>query len=281
MNVGPTTGPTTAPATPLVRVRGLSRDYRLPREHLFAPAPVHHAVRGVDLDVFDGDAVAIIGESGSGKSTLVRTMLALDEASAGTVEFDGRPVQQGSAASLHWFRSQTGIVFQDPYSSLDPRQSIGRIISEPLRALGAAVGDVRDHRALVHEALEHVGLHTWRAKQYPHELSGGQRQRVAIARAIVHRPRLLVGDEALSALDVTIRAQILELLRRLRAELGLTIMFVSHDIGLVQHLCNRVAVMHDGRIVEVGDTDAVLETPQHPYTAALLAAVPTLIERTA
>jgi ABC-type glutathione transport system ATPase component len=264
------------PITPLLRVRGLSRDYRLPREHLFAPAPVRHAVREVDLDVFDGDAIAVIGESGSGKSTLVRTMLALDEASAGTVEFDGRPVEPGSAASLHWFRSRTGIVFQDPYSSLDPRQSVGRIVSEPLRALGTA----GDHRALVHEALEQVGLHTRRARQYPHELSGGQRQRIAIARAIVHRPRLLVGDEALSALDVTIRAQILELLRRLRAELGLTIVFVSHDIGLVGHLCNRIAVMRDGRVVEVGDTDAVLEDPQHPYTAALLRAVPTLIERT-
>lgn len=270
--VGAPSADGTDAGTPLLRARGVSREYRLPREHLFAPAERRQAVIDADLDVDAGDAFAIIGESGSGKSTLIRTLLALDERSSGEIEFDGRAVVPGSAKSLLWLRRATGVVLQDPYSSLDPRQSVGRIISAPLRALG----ETGDHRRLVREALAHVGLHDWRAGQFPHELSGGQRQRVAIARAIVHRPRLLVGDEPLSALDVTIRAQILALLQRLGRELGLTILFVSHDLGLVQHLCNRVAVMKDGRIVETGSTAEVLERPAHPYTAELLGAVPTL-----
>ncbi|KTR90244.1 diguanylate cyclase [Microbacterium testaceum] len=227
----------------------------------------------VDLSVRAGSAVGVIGESGSGKSTLVRLLLGLDVPTAGSVEVDGRPVDaRGSARSLHWLRRATGIVFQDPYASLDPRMSVGRIVGEPLWALGVE----GDRRARVREVLEQVGLDADMAARFPHEFSGGQRQRIALARAIVHRPRILVGDEPLSALDVTVRAQILRLLARLRAEQDLTLVLVSHDIGVVQNVCDQVVVMKDGRVVEQGPTEKVLLQPQAAYTRQLLASVPTL-----
>jgi ABC-type glutathione transport system ATPase component len=256
----------------LLSARDLVRDFRLPRRTLFSAGEVRHALRGVSLEVEAGSIVAVIGESGSGKSTLARLLLGLDVPTAGTVAFEGRPVGAGSAGALRWLRRDTGVVFQDPYSSLDPRMPVGRIVAEPLRAL-AIDGD---HRARVGAALDDVGLGAALGDRYPHELSGGQRQRVAIARAIVHRPKLLVGDEPLSALDVTVRAQILDLLRHLHDELGLTILLVSHDLGLVQHLADRIVVMQQGEIVEQGDTAAVLAAPQHPSTRALLAAAPRL-----
>ncbi len=261
--------------TLLVRGRGLRKEYPLPKERLFGPVPLRTAVAGVDVDVHEGEVLAIIGESGSGKSTLVRLLLALSSPTAGTVEIDGRPVDP--RAGLGWLRRQTGIVLQDPYASLDPRMTVGQTIAEPLRSLGVA----GDHRRRVIEVLDRVGLPAWRAVQYPHELSGGQRQRVALARAIVHGPRLLVGDEPMSALDVTVRAQILDLLQELKRELGLTIVLVSHDIGLVQHLADRLVVMKDGVVKETGPTAQLLRTPQDPYTRELLAAVPRLVAKEA
>jgi peptide/nickel transport system ATP-binding protein len=255
----------------LLSARDLVRDHHLPRRNLFTRGDVRHALRGVSLDVEAGETIAVIGESGSGKSTLARLLVGLDTPTSGQVAFDGRPVA-GSDRSLHWLRRDSGIVFQDPYSSLDPRMPVARIVAEPLRAL-AIPGD---REALVAAALADVGLEPGLAGRYPHELSGGQRQRVAIARAIIHRPRLLVGDEPLSALDVTVRAQILDLLRRLRDELGLTILLVSHDLGLVQHFADRVLVMRDGEVVEQGPTASVLADPRHPATRALLAAAPRL-----
>ncbi|GAA4750551.1 ATP-binding cassette domain-containing protein [Amnibacterium soli] len=255
----------------LLSAQGLVREYPLPRRTLFSPREVRPALRGVDLEVQEGAVVAVIGESGSGKSTLARLLVGLDAPTSGSATFDGRAVQ-GSDASLRWLRRQVGVVFQDPYSSLDPRMTAGRIVAEPLRALGIE----GDRRALVAAALADVGLDPALAARYPHELSGGQRQRVAIARAIIHGPRLLVGDEPLSALDVAVRAQILDLLRRLHAERGLTIVLVSHDLGLVQRFAQRVVVMRAGEIVEEGETASVLAAPQHPYTRALLAAVPRL-----
>ena len=260
--------------TALITARGVSRDYALPRTEPFAPRRVRHALIDADLQVREGESLAVIGESGSGKSTLIRALLALDGGGRGEIAFDGRPVLPGSARSLRWLRAQTGVVFQEPYASLDPRRTVGWTIAEPLRALGIR----GDHRQRVREVLARVGLHDRRAGDYPHELSGGQRQRVALARAIVHGPRVLVGDEPLSALDVTIRAQILELLRELRAQLGLTVILVSHDIGLVQRFSDRLVVLKDGRIVETGDAGAVLAAPEHPYTRRLLDSVPTLIE---
>ncbi|KAA9111167.1 ABC transporter ATP-binding protein [Microbacterium rhizomatis] len=257
----------------LLRGRGLTRRFPLPKQSLFEPKRSTTALDGVDIDVRSGSAVGIIGESGSGKSTLIRQLLALDRPTAGTVEFDGRAVDAGaSARRLHWLRRQTGIVFQDPYASLDPRMSVGRIVGEPLWALGIE----GDRRARVRDVLEEVGLGADMAGRFPHEFSGGQRQRIALARAIVHRPRLLVGDEPLSALDVTVRAQILELLGELRARENLTLIMVSHDIGVVQNLCDEVVVMKDGQVVEAGTTEKVLLEPQAAYTRRLLASIPTI-----
>lgn len=262
----------------LIRGRGLTRRYPTPKTHLFEKQAFTTGLEDADIDVREGSAVGLIGESGSGKSTLVRLLLALDTPSAGTLEFDGRPVDaSASARSLHWLRKQTGIVFQDPYASLDPRMSVGRIVGEPLWALGID----GDRRARVREVLEDVGLEADMADRFPHEFSGGQRQRIALARAIVHRPRLLVGDEPLSALDVTVRAQILELLGELRVRDGLTLVMVSHDIGVVQNLCDEVVVMKDGRIVEEGPTEKVLLQPQVSYTRRLLASIPVIEDGTA
>jgi ABC-type glutathione transport system ATPase component len=257
----------------LVRARGLTRRYPAPKTTTFGPRVFTTGLEDADLDVAEGSAVGIIGESGSGKSTLVRLLLALDVPTEGTIEFDGRAVDASAPArSLHWLRRQTGIVFQDPYASLDPRMSVGRIVGEPLWALGIE----GDRRARVREVLEDVGLEAGMANRFPHEFSGGQRQRIALARAIVHRPRLLVGDEPLSALDVTVRAQILELIGELRARDGLTLLLVSHDIGVVQSLCDEVVVMKDGRIVEEGPTEKVLLQPQVAYTRRLLASIPVI-----
>jgi peptide/nickel transport system ATP-binding protein len=257
----------------LIRGRGLGRRYPTPKTRLFEPRSFTTGLEDADIDVREGSSVGLIGESGSGKSTLVRLLLALDRPSAGTIEFDGRPIDaRASARSLHWLRRQTGIVFQDPYASLDPRMSVGRIVGEPLWALGID----GDRRARVREVLDDVGLEAGMADRFPHEFSGGQRQRIALARAIVHRPRLLVGDEPLSALDVTVRAQILELLGELRVRDGLTLLLVSHDIGVVQNLCDEVVVMKDGRIVEEGPTEKVLLQPQVAYTRRLLASIPVI-----
>jgi len=261
----------------LLRARGLTRRYRRAKTGLFEPKSFTNALEDADLDVREGSAVGIIGESGSGKSTLVRLLLALDTPTSGKVEFDGREVDAAaSARRLHWLRRQTGIVFQDPYASLDPRMSVGRIVGEPLWALGIE----GDRRARVREVLEEVGLEAGMADRFPHEFSGGQRQRIALARALVHRPRLLVGDEPLSALDVTVRAQILQLIAELRAREGLTLIMVSHDIGVVQNLCDEVVVMKDGRIVEEGPTEKVLMQPQVAYTRRLLASIPVIEQGT-
>ena len=264
----------------LLSARGLTRRYPGPRTAPWGRRTVTTALADADIDVREGTAVGIIGESGSGKSTLVRLLLALDAPTAGTVRFDGRPVDPRTGArALHWLRRQTGIVFQDPYASLDPRMSVGRIVGEPLWALDID-GDGRrgsmGRRERVHDVLADVGLTPDMAARYPHEFSGGQRQRIALARALVHRPRLLIGDEPLSALDVTVRAQILDVLARLRARDALTLVMVSHDIGVVQSLCDEVVVMKDGRIVEEGPTEKVLLQPQVAYTRRLLASIPAI-----
>lgn len=259
-------------STPLAELRGVSRDYALPRANLFTRGGVTHALRPTSLTVDAGDALGVIGESGSGKSTLVRLLTALDVPTAGEVLFDGKVVSRQSDSSLTWLRREVGVVFQDPYASLDPRMTVGRIVAEPLVALGID----GDRRARVREMLGLLGLGPEFGDRYPHELSGGQRQRVAIARALVHRPRLLVGDEPLSALDVTVRASILDLIGTLKEDLGFTLVLVSHDIGVVARLCDRVVVMTEGEVAERGDTTTVLASPQHPYTRRLLASVPTL-----
>lgn len=256
-----------------IHARNLSRRYALPKHTPLERRAFATALQPTDIDIADGEAIGIIGESGSGKSTLIRLLLALDKPSTGTIEIDGKPVvSSGSARSLHWLRRRTGLVFQDPYASLDPRMPVGRTIAEPLWALDIP----GDHRQRVHEVLRDVGLDAAAADRYPHEFSGGQRQRIALARALVHRPGILVGDEPLSALDVTVRAQILDVLRELRRRDELTLVLVSHDIGVVQSLCDTVAVMTEGSIVERGTTAQVLRQPSHDYTRRLLASIPTI-----
>ncbi|WP_336645695.1 ABC transporter ATP-binding protein [Microbacterium sp. USHLN186] len=263
----------TALQSSLIAAEGVGRRYAAPRRTVFERVRTEVALHPTDLSIAEGESLGVIGESGSGKSTLVRLLLGLDRPTSGRVLVAGREVDAGARArSLHWLRRLTGLVFQDPYASLDPRMSVGRIVAEPLRALDIP----GDHRARVHEVLRQVGLSAEMAARHPHEFSGGQRQRIALARAIAHRPRILVGDEPMSALDVTVRAQILGLLAQLREQEGLTLIMVSHDIGLVQSLSDAVAVMKDGRIVERGPTAAVLHRPAEQYTRRLLAAVPTI-----
>jgi peptide/nickel transport system ATP-binding protein len=251
---------------------GISRHFPLPRTSLFGPRSTRVALDGVDVAVPDGGSLGIVGESGSGKSTLVRILLGLDEATSGQVHYRGRLIERGRPRPLRWFRREAQIVLQDPLSSLDPRMTIASIIREPLVCLDVD----EDHDARIAEVLAAVGLDPdWRSR-YPHEFSGGQQQRIAIARAIAPRPRLLVGDEPVSALDVSVRVQILDLLRRLADEYDLTLVLVSHDLGVVRYLCDDVMVLRSGVVVERGRTADVFSSPQHEYTRSLLAAVPRL-----
>ncbi|KQZ23833.1 ABC transporter ATP-binding protein [Microbacterium sp. Root553] len=234
----------------------------------------------VSLHLDEGDSLGLVGESGAGKSTILRLLLGLSAPRDGQVLFEGEPLNSGSLslsarrAQMRRFRTAVQPVFQDPYSSLDPRQRIDRIIGEPLRSLGLASG--ADAQRRIAEALESVGLPADTARRYPHEFSGGQRQRIAIARAVVSRPRVLLADEPVSALDVTTRVQVLELLDRLRRENGLSLVMVSHDLSAIASACDRTVVLQHGRVVEQGSTSAVLHSPSDPYTRALVAAVPRL-----
>jgi peptide/nickel transport system ATP-binding protein len=253
---------------------GIRREYALPRTSLFAPRAVRTALDGVDVELAEGGSLGIVGESGSGKSTLVRILLGLDRATAGEVRYRDRVIEPGKPRELRWFRRDAQIVLQDPLSSLDPRMTIASIIREPLVCLDVP----GDHGERITEVLDAVGLDpSWRHR-YPHEFSGGQQQRIAIARAIAPRPRLLVGDEPVSALDVSVRVQILDLLRGLADQYELSLVLVSHDLGVVRYLCDDVIVLRDGAVVERGPTSDVFTNPTHPYTQALLAAVPRLPE---
>ena len=239
--------------------------------HFKARGGTLKAVDGVTLTVARGETVALVGESGCGKSTLASLILMLNPLAAGSISFAGEDVGALRGAARRRYRARVQAVFQDPYSSLNPRLKVRTILAEPLLAHGARRSDVA---AKVERALEVVGLPAASAGLYPHEFSGGQRQRIAIARALVVEPEMIVLDEPISALDVSIRAQILNLLQDLQAELSLTYLLIAHDLALVEHVADRVAVMYLGQIVERGPTAAVFETPRHPYTQALLAAVP-------
>ena len=228
----------------------------------------------VSLRIDEGDSLGLVGESGAGKSTILRLMLGLTAPRDGQVLFEGAPLALRDRAQMRRFRASVQPVFQDPYSSLDPRQRIDRIVGEPLRSLGLASGT--DAQRRIAEALDSVGLPADTARRYPHEFSGGQRQRIAIARAVVSRPRVLLADEPVSALDVTTRVQVLELLDRLRRENGLALVMVSHDLTAIASACDRTLVLKNGRVVEQGATSAVLHAPQDPYTRALVDAVPRL-----
>ncbi len=262
----------TAPGIPLLRVEALAREYTLPRERLFAPPARVQALQGVSFTLEAGRSLGIVGESGSGKSTLARLVMALDTPSSGRVLMQGRDLHALSPADLRLARRDFQMVFQDPYGSLDPRHTVGRIVAEPLQA--QAEGTRAQQRARAAEALDAVGLRASDLDKYPHEFSGGQRQRIAIARALVTRPRLIVADEPVSALDVSVQAQVLNLMQDLQSAFGVTYLLISHDLAVVHHLCDEVAVLHQGRIVEQGPPQRLFRDPQHPYTRTLLEAIP-------
>jgi oligopeptide transport system ATP-binding protein len=230
------------------------------------------AVDGVTIRVAKGETLGLVGESGCGKSTLCRTMLQLLAPTSGSVRFEGREIAGLSRRQMRPLRRQMQMIFQDPYASLNPRKRVGQIVGDPLKLQGVASG--AELRRRVQELLERVGLSSEHYNRFPHEFSGGQRQRIGIARALAVNPKLVVCDEAVSALDVSVQAQILNLLKDLQAEFGLTYVFVAHDIGVVRHVSDRIAVMNAGKIVEEGSADQVCEHPAHPYTKTLLAAVP-------
>jgi oligopeptide/dipeptide ABC transporter ATP-binding protein len=249
----------------LVTATNLTKHFRVKRTLV-------RAVTEVDLEIVDGETLGLVGESGCGKSTLGRTLLRLDEPTAGTITFAGEDITHRSQAALRPLRKQMQIIFQDPYASLDPRMTIGATIAEPL--VIHDLGDKAARAAKVAELLAKVGLRADTATKYPHEMSGGQRQRVGIARALAVAPRFIVCDEPISALDVSIQAQIVNLLQDLQRAEALTYLFISHDLKIVEHVCDRVAVMYLGRIVELAEAAELYRAPKHPYTTALLSAVP-------
>ncbi len=257
---------------PILEVRDLRTWFPIRRGLLQRVVGHVKAIDGVSFRIGRGETLGLVGESGCGKTTVGRTILRLVPATGGSVHFDGIDVFSQGHASMRRLRRRMQIIFQDPGGSLNPRMRVGRIVGEPLEVHGLARGDELRHR--VESLLERCGLWAAAADRYPHEFSGGQRQRVAIARALALEPELIVCDEPTSALDVSIQSQILNLLSDLQDEFGLSFLFISHDMAVIHHVCDRIAVMFNGRIVEEGDRDEIIRSPKHPYTQALLSAVP-------
>ena len=258
----------------VMQAEGLVRHYRVSRGFLRGPATVH-ALDGVGFSLQAGRTLAVVGESGCGKSTLARLLTMIESPSAGRLLIDGQDVAAADAATRARLRREVQIVFQNPYGALNPRQTVGQALMEPLEVNGIGA-DAAEREALARAMLARVGLRPEHFHRWPHMFSGGQRQRIAIARALMPRPRVLVLDEPVSALDVSIRAQVLNLLADLQRELGVAYLFISHDLGVVRHVADEVMVMYLGRCVEQGPRDAVFDAPRHPYTQALLSATPTV-----
>jgi oligopeptide/dipeptide ABC transporter ATP-binding protein len=256
---------------PLLEVKGLVKHFPVRRGLLGRASASVRAVDGVDFTLHAGETLGVVGESGCGKSTLGRLVLRLIEASSGSVRFQGLDLGTLDAKALRAQRSAMQIIFQDPYSSLNPRMTVGQTLSEPLALHGMAPGR---HRERVAELLQTVGLSGDHAQRYPHEFSGGQRQRIGIARALAVEPRLIVCDEAVSALDVSVQAQVVNLLQDLQQQFGLAYIFIAHDLAVVRHIASHIAVMYLGRIVELADRRSLFASPRHPYTQALLSAIP-------
>ncbi len=255
----------------ILEARALERRFVTKRPLWGAPTVVR-AVDGVDLAIREGETFAIVGESGCGKSTLARLLVRLIEPSGGQVRYAGRDIGTLGETELRALRRELQFIFQDPFSSLNPRMTVGALVEEPLRT--HIIGTAPERRAAVARLLAKVGLRPEHADRYPHEFSGGQRQRIGIARALASGPRVLIGDEPVSALDVSIQAQVVNLLEDLKEEFGLTLVIIAHDLAVIRHMADRVAVMYLGEIVETAETEALFARPRHPYTEALLAAIP-------
>ena len=259
-------------ATPLVEVRNLVKHFPIKGGVLQRTVAQVQAVDDVSFDIRRGETLGLVGESGCGKTTVGRLLLRLIDPTSGTIHFDGEDITRFKGAELKRYRRRMQIIFQDPYSSLDPRTPIADSIGEGLRIHG--LGDARERGRKVARMMNLVGLQPYHARRYPHEFSGGQRQRIGIARALVLEPDLVVCDEPVSALDVSIQAQVLNLLRELQGELGLTYLFVAHNMGVVEHISDRVAVMYLGKVMEVADRREMFRDPEHPYSQALMSAIP-------
>ena len=260
--------------TPLIEVRDLVKHFPIRKGIVFQrQVGAVQAVDGISFDINEGETLGIVGESGCGKSTTARLITRLLEPTSGSISYEGRDISHLSRQELKPLRRDMQVVFQDPYSSLNPRKTVGTIIGEPFIIHGIEY-DTAKRKRLVQDLMEQVGLNPEHYNRLPFEFSGGQRQRIGVARAIALKPRLIVADEPVSALDVSIQAQILNLLRDLQRELGLTIVFIAHDLSVVRHMCDRVAVMYLGKIVELADNEQLYDHPRHPYSGALLSAVP-------
>jgi peptide/nickel transport system ATP-binding protein len=257
----------------LLEVRGLTKHFPLPRDGFFEPHRVVHAVDGVDLDVAQGETVGLVGESGCGKSTLARVLVRIFEPTSGTIVFAGEDISRATQADIRPLRRRMQMVFQDPYSSLNPRMTVGEILGEPMRFHNLTTGTA-DTNARIAEILDVVGLSAKAAARYPHEFSGGQRQRISIARALAVRPDFIIADEPISALDVNIQAQIINLLVDLQERFGLTYLFIAHDLAVVRHISDRIVVLYLGKVMEVAPADELFSAPLHPYTRHLISAVP-------
>jgi oligopeptide/dipeptide ABC transporter ATP-binding protein len=261
-----------APAEPILQVRDLVKHFEV-TGGMFGSGGTVRAVDGVSFDIPRGQTLGLVGESGCGKTTTGRCILQLERPTAGSVRFEGRELTTMNEGELRAVRRRMQVIFQDPYSSLNPRMTVGQILEEPLYVHGVVSGQAA-RSARVRQLLEQVGLLAQHGRRYPHQLSGGQRQRVGIARALAMEPSLIVCDEPVSALDVSIQAQIINLLEDLQRDLGLTYLFVAHDLSVVRHISDRVAVMYLGKIAEIADRKVLYDDPLHPYTRALLSAVP-------